>query len=109
MHLIDEGEENWKEMVLECWHLCHDLLRHAKKQIGNSGLALWRQQAAEDGVLEDYDYHLGMKKTPLPYKKWKMKFDSLNRIQNLPAYQDGRPLPHHVEEQANQLCLELGY
>lgn len=20
------------EMILECWHLCHDLLAHAKKQ-----------------------------------------------------------------------------
>lgn len=31
MHLKREGAESQGEKVLECWHLCHDLLRHIQE------------------------------------------------------------------------------
>lgn len=30
-HLAKEGNERASEVVLETWHLCHDLVRHLRK------------------------------------------------------------------------------
>ncbi len=69
----------------------------------------WKSQAEKDGMLEDYNYHLGMIYPPLPYQKWKMLKESLDRIQELPAYREGRSLPPGMEDRANDLCKRLGY
>ncbi len=73
--------------------------------ISEAILAEWKRQAAVDGKLEDYEYHLGMIYPPLPYLQWKMKVAELDRIQSAPGYMDNpRSIPRET-----QLCNELGY
>ncbi len=65
----------------------------------------WKAQAKKDGLLDDYEYHLGMVYPPLPYGRWRLKFNALKRIQDAPDYMDNMK----TLRQETQLCNELGY
>jgi len=65
----------------------------------------WKKQAESDGLLEEYEYHLGMIYPPLPYRLWKIKYAELQKIQSATDYLDNtRTMPRETA-----LCNELGY
>lgn len=71
-------------------------------------LDLWRKQAKQDGLLDDYDYHLGMINPPLPYQMWKMKFKSLEALQAI-SESDPRYFAESTFKRETELCNALGY
>jgi hypothetical protein len=78
-------------------------------QINDIILKEWKNQSKKDGCLVEYEYHLGMIFPPLPYRKWKMKFDLLNSYQARPGYQEGKDFGSSFDKRVNDLCIELGY
>lgn len=77
-------------------------------EISESLLKFWREAAQKDGLADDYDYHLKMVYPPLPYGRWKLKFERLTRIQADPRYPTGEEMGG-LEVVADKLCTELGY
>ncbi|GAF91536.1 unnamed protein product [marine sediment metagenome] len=68
----------------------------------------WKRQAEKDGNLDEYEYHLGMVREPFPYRQWKRKKATLDKIQARDDYDDlSHDNPVIVFE--TQLCQELGY
>jgi hypothetical protein len=63
------------------------------------------QLAKEAGREEDYKYHLGMVEHPLPFFRWQMLCQSLDK--HLKADPDGRD--EFRDKRINDLCRILGY
>lgn len=55
--------------------------------------------------LNEYKYHLGMVEKPFPFEKFRMKFNSLNRM--FDADPEGKNRSY--DKPIQQLCNELGY
>jgi len=59
------------------------------------------------GLTDEYLYHLSMFLEPLPFGVWRRKYNRLIAIQARADYRSGAPCPY--ENEANQLCIQLGY
>lgn len=75
----------------------------------------WKAQAKKAGEDKDgqsyfdaYIYHLGMMTNPLPFRRWKMKYDSLVHLQSIPD-NDPRYYAESTIKREQALCNELGY
>lgn len=73
--------------------------------INETILVEWKRQAENDGLLSEYEYHIGMINPPLPYQRWKLKYNALKRIQEAPDYYNNT---RNIKREQS-LCNELGY
>jgi len=67
----------------------------------------WKRQAKRDGNLDEYEYHLGMFNNPLPYIRWRIKYNKVKRIQSRSDYSD-LSNDSDVMKAETILCNELG-
>lgn len=76
----------------------------------------WKSQSKKAGkspirgasYAEEYEYHLGMFSNPLPFQAWKLKYDSLERLQAIPE-DSPRYLSDETFKREKELCNALGY